>query len=235
MKRFYEEVLVAASDGGFAVTLDGKPVRTPAKEALGLPGQALAEAVAAEWRAQEEHVTPEDMPLTRLANSAIDRVAPARDLVIDGTAAYGANDLLCYRAEEPSGLTAAEAAAWDPYLDWLKTAHGLEAVVTKGILPVEQSAALQAAFRQAVAEFDNFALAGLNSATALSGSLIVALAVAEGFAEPEDAWQASQVDDAWQATHWGIDDEALARSEANRAAFLDAARFMALAGAPGGR
>ena len=232
MKRFYEEVLVTTSDGGFAVTLDGKPVRTPAKAALDLPNAALAEAVADEWRAQEEVISPEDMPLTRLANSAIDRVARARELVIDGTTAYGVSDLLYYRAEEPAELTAAQAAGWDPYLDWLKTAHGLEPAVTKGILPVEQTGALTAAFRKVVAGYDDFALAGLNTATALSGSLIVALAVAEGFAGAEDAWEASQVDEAYQATHWGIDDEALERSEANRTQFLDAAKFVALAREP---
>ncbi len=232
MKRFYEEVLVTSSDGGFSVTLDGKPVRTPAKAALDLPNAALAEAVADEWRAQEKEITPDEMPLTRLANSAIDRVAPARELVIDGTTAYGVSDLLYYRAEEPAELTAAQAAAWDSYLGWLKTAHGLEPAVTKGILPVEQPDALKAAFRQAVAGYDDFALAGLNVTTALSGSLIIALAVAEGFAAAEDAWEASQVDESWQATHWGIDDEALERSEANRGQFLDAAKFMALACEP---
>ncbi|MCH8861355.1 MAG: ATPase [Proteobacteria bacterium] len=232
MKRFYGEVLVTSSNGGFAVALDGKPVRTPAKAALNLPNVALAEAVADEWRAQEQDISPEDMPLTRLANSAIDRVAPARDLVIDGTTAYGVSDLLYYRAEEPAELAAAQAAGWDPYLDWLKTAHGLEPAVTRGILPVEQSDALKAALRQAVAAYDDFALAGLNVTTALSGSLIVALAVAEGFAGAEDAWEASQVDESWQATHWGIDDEARERSAANRAQFLDAAKFVALARDP---
>ncbi len=229
MKRFYEQVSVTKSDGGFAVALDGKPVHTPAKAALNLPNAALAEAVAEEWRAQEEDVTPEDMPLTRLANSAIDKVTPERDLVIDGTSRYGANDLLCYRAEEPPELVAAQAAAWDPYLDWAKQRLGVQPVVTSGILPVEQPEELKAASRAAVAGYDNFALAGLNNATALTGSLIIALAVAEGYAEPEDAWQASQVDESWQATHWGIDDAALERSEANRIAFLDAAKFIALA------
>lgn len=229
MKRFYKEVTVTGSDGGFAVALDGKPVQTPAKAALCLPTAALAEAVADEWRAQEEEIAPEDMPLTRLANSAIDRVAPARELVIDGTTAYGASDMLCYRAAEPPELAAAEAARWDPYLDWAKERLGVTPSVTSGILPVEQGDDMKAALRAAVAGYDDFALAGLNTTTALAGSLIVALAVAEGFAEAEDAWEASQLDESWQATHWGIDDEALERSEANRAQFLDAARFVALA------
>lgn len=229
MKRFYKEVSVSPGDEGFAVALDGKPVKTPAKASLMLPNAALAEAVAEEWREQEEDITPEDMPLTRLANSALDRVATAREKVIDGTAAYGASDLLCYRAGEPPELAAAEAEAWEPYLDWLKEAHGVEAKVTSGILPVEQSNELKAALRAVVAGYDDFALAGLNMATAISGSLIVALAVAGGFAEAEDAWEVSQLDESWQATHWGIDDEALERSEANRIAFLDAAKFISLA------
>ena len=229
MKRFYKEVSITEANGGYAVALDGKPIKTPAKATLSLPTRALAEAVAEEWRDQEETIEPEDMPLTRLANSAIDKVASACDQVVDGTSAYGANDLLCYRAEEPPELATAQAAAWDSYLDWAKERFGAEAVVTKGILPVEQPDDLRTALHAAVADYDNFALAGLNSATALAGSLIIALAVAEGFADAEDAWEASQVDEGWQATHWGIDDEALERSEANRAAFLDAARFIVLA------
>lgn len=228
MKRFYKDVSMVAAENGHAVLLDGKAIKTPAKAALSLPNAPLAEAVVDEWRAQGETIIPEAMPLTRLANSAIDQVALARDQVIEGTAAYGASDLLCYRAIEPPELAAAQAAAWDPYLDWAAGRFGIAPLVTNGITPIEQPDALKNALAGAVSEYDNFALAGLNAATALTGSLIIALATAEGFVAPEDAWTASQVDEAFQVSRWGIDDEAVLRSEANRIAFLDAARFIAL-------
>lgn len=235
MKRFYKDVSLtdadAGAEGAFAVALDGKPVKTPAKALLCLPNAALAEAVAGEWRGQGESIEPEQMPLTRLANSVIDQVAKTRAQVVEGTAAYGDRDLLCYRAEEPPDLVSAQAGAWDDYLDWTAERFGVIPLVTNGISPVEQPDALKAALLGAVEEYDNFALAGLNAATALTGSLILPLAMVEGFAVAEDAWQASEVDEAFQANRWGADDEASVRRAANRIAFLDAAKFITLAGA----
>lgn len=235
MKRFYKDVSLteadAGAEGAFAVALDGKPVKTPAKALLCLPNAVLAEAVAGEWRGQGESIEPEQMPLTRLANSVIDQVAKTRAQVVEGTAAYGGRDLLCYRAEEPPDLVSAQAGAWDDYLDWTAERFGVIPLVTSGISPVEQPDALKAALLGAVEEYDNFALAGLNAATALTGSLILPLAMVEGFAVAEDAWQASEVDEAFQANRWGADDEASVRRAANRIAFLDAAKFITLAGA----
>lgn len=224
-KRFWTEVSVVPAPGGHAVELDGRAVRTPAKAPLVLPTRALAEDVAAEWRAQEGRVDPQTMPATRTANSAIDKVRPQQAEVVAALAAYGAHDLLCYRAATPPELVARQAAGWDPLLDWAARDLGAPLAVTTGVLPVAQDPQVLERLAARVARFGPFALAGFHDLVMLSGSLILALAVTEGRLPAEEAWALSRIDEDWQAELWGSDEEAAAVAEAKRAAFLDAARF----------
>jgi len=231
-KRFWKTASAAEAPGGFAVTLDGRPVRTPAKAPLVVPGRALAEAIAQEWEAQGDTVVPATMPLTRAANSAIDKVAPQFAEVAALVAAYGESDLICYRATHPEGLVARQAEAWDPLLDWAARHLDAPLVAVAGVLPEAQPAASVAALAAQVHALSPFALAALHDLVGLSGSLVIGLAAAAGWEPPEALWERSRVDEDWQAAEWGADAEAAAASAARRSAFLDAARFhQLLAGA----
>lgn len=235
MKRFYAEVSIA--DG--AILLDGRPVRTPGRATLVLPTAALAEAVAAEWRAQGESIDPRAMPLTGLANAAIDRVAPDPAAFARPIAAYGETDLLCYRADAPPELVAAQAEAWDPLLEWARGRYDVRFVVTRGIVHVAQPAATLARLSEALAARDAFALAAMHPLVTIGGSLVTALALAEGAIGADAAFDATHLDELWQARQWGEDAQALAMREARRADFIAAARFLGLlsaaAGPSGGR
>ena len=227
-KRFWKQASATQTDGGWQVLLDGRPVRTPAKAALLLPSRALAEAVAAEWDAQEERIDPRAMPATRTANSAIDKLALQREEVAEMLASYGASDMLCYRAETPAELVARQAAEWDPLLDWAETAYGARLRPTAGIMPVTQDAAALERLAAPVREMEPFALAAFHDLVALSGSLVLALAVVADRLDPEEAWRLSRIDEEWQIEQWGEDEEAEAMAQVKRAAFLDAARFWKL-------
>lgn len=228
-KRFWTSAEAVAAEQGFAVHLDGRPVRTPARAPLILPSRALAQAVAAEWAAQDAHLRPETMPLTRTANTAIDRLSTIVPAVIDDLAGFGASDLLCYRAERPRELVARQAAEWDPLLDWA-AGQGAALSVTQGVVPVAQPAESLARLRARVAALDAFRLAAFHDLVALSGSLVIALAVLDGRLAPEEGWRLSRLDEDWQIEQWGVDEEAAALAAHRRAAFLDAARFIALLG-----
>jgi chaperone required for assembly of F1-ATPase len=228
IKRFYNEVAVENGASGYGVTLDGRPVRTPSKEALTLPTRKLAEAVAAEWAAQEGEIKPQTMPMMQLVSTAIDRVRPRRDAVIGEIASYAETDLLCYRADGPTGLVARQASEWQPVLDWAAGQYDALLSVTEGVMPVAQPRAAVAALRAAVAECDEFALAALYNLTIASGSLVLALAVRDSAVEPESACDASQLDEEWQASEWGHDPVAESRRERARGEILSAARFLAL-------
>ncbi|MGF1659039.1 MAG: ATP12 family chaperone protein [Rubrimonas sp.] len=227
-KRFWTEAAAVEAPEGWAVLLDGRPVRTPAGRPLAAPLRALAEGVASEWAAQGETLAPQTMPLTRALNTALDRVAPAQAQVVEDVAAYGASDLLCYRAAAPAELVAREAAAWDPPLAWARARHGAPLICAQGIAPVAQPPESLARLRAAVAACDAFALTALAELTSLSGSLVLGLAAAEGAMDAAEAWEASRVDEIWQIAQWGADAEAEAAAERRRAAFLDAARLAAL-------
>jgi chaperone required for assembly of F1-ATPase len=227
-KRFYERVDVADRNGGFALLLDEKPVRTPGKKQLLLPSRALAEAVAEEWRAQKERIDPATMPLTKLANSAIDGVMGREDEVIGDVLNYAGSDLLCYRAEGPRGLVEAQRAHWDPVLAWAKSALGAPFVLAEGIVHVPQPQASLDRLREALKGRDPFGLAALHVMTGLTGSALLALAVALGRVTPEEGWQAAHVDEDWQIAQWGEDAEAASRRAARRRDFDAAARALAL-------
>ncbi len=226
MKRFYKEVSVEPSDAGFGLRLDGRPVKTPGRAALAVSSAALGEGIAAEWRAQGETIDPRSMPLTGLANAAIDRIAPDPVTFAAGLARYGENDLLCYRAEGPIELVDRQAEAWDPYLAWARSRYDVELKVTAGIVHVSQPEATVERLGKAVASRTPFELAGLSPLVTVSGSLVIALAVAEGAFTPDQAWEAATVDERWQAAKWGADDEAIAALANRRRDFEAGARFL---------
>lgn len=225
-KRFWTDATVGAVEGGFAVLLDGRPLRTPAKAPMVLPTRALAEIVAAEWAAQQGEIDPRSMPATRAANAAIDHAAADPAALRDHLASYGASDLICYRAEAPSGLVARQAAGWDGWLAWAATSLGAALVTTQGVMFRDQPAEACAALRLRLDRYSPFELTGLSDLVTLSGSLILALAVAEGALAAEEGWRLSRIDEDWQEEQWGIDAEAAERAMLRRAAFLAAADFL---------
>ena len=229
MKRFYEEAGIARSgSGGWSILLDGRPVRTPAREPLDLPTEALAEAIADEWRAQGDKIDPRSMPLTGLANAAIDRVGPDPEAFVRSLALYGESDLLCYRAEGPRPLVERQARAWDPLLTWGRRRFDVEFEVTEGITHRAQPRSTLERLYRAVAARDPFTLAALSPLVTISGSLIIALALAEGEIGLDSAWAAATVDEAWQSENWGEDALAAAALEARRREFEAAFRFLGL-------
>jgi chaperone required for assembly of F1-ATPase len=228
MKRFYKEATVSPEAGGVAVLLDGRPVRTPARAFLRVPTEELAEAVAAEWNAQGEKIEPHLMPLTGLANAAIDRVAPDPAAFGRGLAQYGESDLLCYRAEGPASLVERQGRVWDPLLGWARTRFGIEIETTSGVMHRAQHPETVERLGRAVAARSAFQLAGLSPLVTIAGSLIIALALAEGAIGLEAAWDAAMLDEAWQAEQWGADPLAAASIESRRREFDGAYRFLTL-------
>jgi chaperone required for assembly of F1-ATPase len=224
-KRFYKEVGVAAVANGFAVTLDGRQVKTPAIADLILPVQAAAEAVAEEWRAQGEEIDPRTMPLTRLVNSALDGVAHDVESVIADIVRYAGSDLVCYRAAEPDGLVAAQSEMWDPVLAFAREELGARFFCVEGITFAEQPPRAIEAVREAVVQSTGerpLAVAGLHVMTTLTGSVLLALSVARRELSPEAAWDAAHVDEDFQMRAWGVDVDALER-RANRFIEMQAA------------
>ncbi|MDH2327379.1 ATP12 family protein [Cereibacter sp. SYSU M97828] len=224
-KRFWKDATVTEAHGGFSILLDGRGVKTPAKTPLTVPTRALAEAMAAEWQAQEGTIRPDTMPLTRAANSAIDKVVPLFDAVVGEVAGFGASDLLCYRGE---GELAGRQRAWDALLDWSRDDLGAPLHVTTGIVPVDQPVDSVATLRAHVAALGPFELVALHDLVAISGSLVLGLAVHRGRISAAEAFALSRIDEAWQAEKWGVDEDAAEADEKRLQAFLTADRFLAL-------
>ncbi|MGV2981388.1 ATP12 family chaperone protein [Camelimonas sp. ID_303_24] len=225
-RRFYKDVTVQAEeDGSFSVRLDGRQARTSGKRLLTLPTQELADAVAAEWRAQVDEINPANMPLTRMAFAAHDAVAPDPEPVLAEITRYAETDLLCYRATEPESLALRQTQAWDPLLAWMDERHGARFMLAEGVMHVAQPpATLAAAGAAARAAMDPFAIAGLHVMTSLAGSLVIALAVRDGRLGVEEAWAAAHVDEDHQIARWGEDAEAKARRSRRFADFAAAAQ-----------
>jgi chaperone required for assembly of F1-ATPase len=214
MKRFYKEVSVAPVEGGFGVLLDGKPVLTPARNKLALPTEALAKAIAGEWQSQSETVIAQSMPLLRLANTVIDGVAAHRNEVITAILCFGDNDLLCYRAHQPPELAARQRAGWDPLLDWARQRHRVQMKIAEGLGHVDQTSEALAALRRVLEQFDAFTLGATHVIASITGSLVLALAVAEGATSSVHAFELSRIDETYQAEKWGQDAEAAKRTAA---------------------
>jgi chaperone required for assembly of F1-ATPase len=228
VKRFWTEVALAEEAGGWSILLDARPLKTPARATLAVPALPLAQAIAEEWRACGDQIDPRAMPLTGLANAAVDHVAPKPEVFVNDLARYAEGDLLCYRADHPAKLVAAQAAAWDPLLDWARKRFAAEFVVATGIVHVPQPPATIAALTAALAPATPFQLAALSPIVTIGGSLVTALALFEQAIDPDAAWDALTVDDRWQLDQWGADDEAVAALANRRADFAAAARFLTL-------
>ncbi|UWQ11386.1 ATPase [Aliiroseovarius crassostreae] len=224
-KRFWKQTEVAEVEGGFSVTLDGRAIKTPAKTPFVVPTRVMAEAIAAEWDAQGDKIDPNTMPVTRTANSAIDKVATQFVEVADMLAAYGDSDLLCYRATHPQELIDRQAAKWDPVLDWAATALEARLTPVSGVIHAPQDAAAIARLTGRVHRFTPFELAAFHDLVGISGSLVLAFAVTEGHLEAEEAWNLSRLDEKWQEEQWGEDEEATAQADIKRGEFLHASRF----------
>jgi len=228
VKRFYKTVTVDQTPDGFRFLLDGKPVRTPARQSLLLPTHALADAVAQEWREQEDEMRPATMPLTRLVNTVLDGVRPTREEVISAILRFGENDLLSYRAEAPEALVARQLR-WNDYLDWVADRYGARLAVTSGIQHVPQSGEALAALRRAIAAQSDFDLAALHVLASVTGSLVLGLAVLDGRLTSEEAFVLSRLDEAYQAEQWGSDREAEERAGRLVAEMHHAAQLVRLA------
>jgi chaperone required for assembly of F1-ATPase len=212
-KRFYTGVTVEAASGGFAVLLDGHPVKTPAKDRLCLPRRAFADLVASEWRAQGERIDPATMPVTRLANTTIDAVIPQLAEVRADIVAFAGNDALCYRAGEPERLAAREAESWDPILAWAASALGADLQTCRGIVHTTQPDSALAAVARDLAGRDAWQIAPMHVITSLTGSAILALAIAHRRLDAAGAWAAAHIDEDWQIEQWGADEEARLRRQ----------------------
>lgn len=228
MKRFWKTVTVERGEGGWTVALDSRPVKTPARSALAVPNETLANAIAEEWRGVGETIDPRSMPLTGLTNAAIDRVAADPAAFATGLSRYAEADLLCYRADGPQALVARQDEAWDPLLAWARRRYDVDFLVTSGVMHVSQPAATVEQLGHAVAALDPFHMAGLSPLVTIGGSLVAALAVLEKSVTRHAAWDAVSLDDRWQAEQWGADAEATAALDLRRRDFLAGANFLDL-------
>ncbi len=207
-KRFYKTVTVAEDGAQFTVRLDGRVIRTPAKNMLAVTSQSLAEAIAGEWSAQGDRIDAAAMPITRLVNSALDGVAPQRAAVAEDITRYAGSDLLCYRADGPQGLIDRQRLSWDPVLAWAEDRYGLRFVLAEGVMHVKQPPETLVAVRKLLDPVSNLALAALHTMTGLTGSALLALAVLDRHIDVETAWTAAHVDEDWNIDQWGEDLEA---------------------------
>lgn len=231
-KRFYTAVGIVETEGGFAVALDGRPIRTPSGRIVAVPKRAIAEAMMAEWKAQGETIDPLSMPMTRFANSVVDAVVERVGIVRDDMAKYFESDLLFYRAGHPQALVAREAQHWDPVLFWVAETFGAHFILAEGIMHVGQPEQAVAAARDALPD-DPWSVAALHVVTTLTGSALLALALHRSARDPAEVWAAAHVDEDFNAEQWGADEEAAARRAARKVDF-DAAVAILQALAPPG-
>lgn len=238
LKRFFKDVAVtrrvtgeagtASQTAGYAVELDGRALRTPARAQLVLPTAELADAIAEEWRTQPEVIDPRSMPLTRLANTTCDGIVPAPDAIRDDIVAFAAQDLLCYRAEHPTELAALQARLWDPLIDWAEQTFEARPLIAGGVMPITQPDSVVEGARAHIAGLEPWSLGAVHVMTTLTGSAIIALAHTTGDIDLDRAWALAHVDEDWQIAQWGEDYEAARRREARGVEMAAASRFVSL-------
>jgi len=224
-KRFYTDAGIAATAGGFVITLDGRPIKTPAGHQVIVPVKDIAQAISEEWQAQNETIVPLSMPLTRLANSVVEGVIDRVDAVADDLARYLDSDLLFYRAGHPETLVARESAHWDPVLFWAADTLGAHFILAEGIVHVRQPETAVAAARRALPD-DPWSVAALHVITSLTGSALLALALVHGVLDADQVWAAAHVDEDWNAEKWGYDEEVVARRAARLVDIRAAAQIL---------
>ncbi|MDT8326064.1 MAG: ATP12 family protein [Roseovarius sp.] len=224
-KRFWKAAAVTEAPGGFAVQLDARPVRTPAKAPLVVPTMALAQEIAREWDAVDDKIDPSKMPYTRSANAAIDKVAHQHAEVARMIADYGDADLVCYRAETPAELTERQAEAWDPLLDWAESVLKVKLLPVVGVVHSPQEPVALAHLHHRVEVLDSWALTAFHDLVSLSGSLVIGFAALHDLHPAETLWRLSRVDETWQQEQWGSDEEALFMASRKESDFLHAKRF----------
>lgn len=227
-KKFYKEATVQATDDGFAIHLDGRPVKTPARNLLLLPTAQAAEIVASEFNAQEKEINPALMPATRLANTAIDGIAADPQAVLEDVLRFASSDMLFYRAGSPEGLVKRQTEQWDPVIDWAASDLGARFVLAEGVMHVEQPREALGAFSVHLSTLaDPIVLAALHTMTSLTGSALLALAVAKQKLAAEEAWTIAHLDEDWTIEHWGSDSEASARRDVRKKEMMAAAEILA--------
>ena len=224
-RRFWKTADIRPQGEGWEVVLDGRPLRTPGKLPLILPTEALARAIAAEWDAQTDVIDPNRLPLTRAANSAVEKVTPQFHDVTSMLGDYGGTDLLSYRASEPEALTRMQAVGWDPLIDWAATELRAPLRITHGVIPVPQDPAVLLKLQAEIASLDAFALTALHDLVTLPGSLILGLAVLRGRLDAETAWKLARIDEEFQADRWGRDEDADLAAQGRLEAMRNAERF----------
>jgi len=231
-KRFFKQAHAGDADaGGVGILIDHKPILTPLRRSLAAPTRPLAQAIAAEWDAQADVIDPARMPLTRLANAVIDAVSETPQPVVDEVAKYIDADLLCYRADGPAGLVEKQSRAWDPVLDWARETLGARFILAQGVVHAPQPRDAIAATRAAIPG-EPWRLAAISSITTLTGSGLLALAIAHGALDADAAWLAAHVDEDWQMSQWGHDELALDRRAFRKSEFDAAVAVLRLLGAP---
>lgn len=227
-RRFYKQVSVAGAEAPFTITLDDRPLRTPLKRPLDLPTKLLADAVAAEWEAQERKIEPHNMPFTKLANTALDRVATHRDRIIGEIVDFAGSDLVCYRAANPPDLVERQARTWQPVLDWAREAFAGEFQATEGVVHIAQPSASLTALRDYLSAKSPWTLTALHNMTTLTGSALISTMACERGLLPAEAWLAAHVDEDWQIEQWGWDEEARHRRAFRKREFDICLRFCEL-------
>jgi chaperone required for assembly of F1-ATPase len=224
-KRFYKEADIAEADGGFSITLDGRPIRTPSGRTVTVPNGQIARAVAQEWQAQGKTIDPLTMPLTRFANSVVEAVVGRVDVVGDDIAKYLQSDLLCYRAAHPAALVQREAEHWDGVLFWAADALSAHFILSQGVVHARQPETAVVAARAALPS-DPWSVAALHVVTTLTGSALLALALQHGVRDADQVWAAAHVDEDWNTEQWGTDEEAVRAREARLVDFRAAVQIL---------
>ena len=227
-KRFYKQVAVGESETGFDIRLDGRAVKTPLKRPFAVPSRDIAHAIAAEWDAQETHIDPSSMIVTRLANTAVDRVRGDEARIVAELREFAGSDLVCYRAGTPDPLVARQALHWDPVLDWVKATHSVHFICVEGIVHHSQPDTALAAISKALTAENEFRLTAIHNVTTLTGSTLIAMMTAAGALSGEAAWAAAHADEDWQIEQWGSDEEAEARRAVRKQDFDATLQFLAM-------